>query len=58
MILSPNKLSDIATIEMDGNSEYYVRKDAFLARSPRVSINIGHIRGMVSGKRFFRILFS
>ncbi|CAJ0751995.1 20099_t:CDS:2 [Entrophospora sp. SA101] len=46
VILSPKNLSDIAKIEMDGDSEYYVRKNAFLARGPRVSINIGHIRGM------------
>ena len=32
---------------MDGASVYYVRKGAFLARGPRVTLNVGRIYGMV-----------
>ncbi|CAG8432874.1 4703_t:CDS:2 [Diversispora eburnea] len=46
VLLGPNNLSDIAAIEMDGTSEYYVRKGALLARGPRVNINIRRVRGM------------
>ena len=33
---------------MDGTSVYYVRKGAFLARGPRVTVNVSRIYGMVA----------
>ena len=47
-LLAPSPLSDIAAIQMDGRSDYYVRKGAFLAKGPRVSLKVERIRGMVS----------
>ncbi|CAG8581545.1 14249_t:CDS:2 [Ambispora leptoticha] len=41
VLMTPGALSDIAAIYMDGRSEYYVRKGAFLARGPRVTLKIG-----------------
>ncbi|CAG8593615.1 4341_t:CDS:2 [Funneliformis mosseae] len=52
VLLAPRDLSDIAVINMDGRSVYYVRKGAFLARGPRVTVNIGRIYGMGSLNAF------
>ncbi|KAG0243306.1 hypothetical protein BGW41_002491 [Actinomortierella wolfii] len=41
VLLAPKHMSDIAAIRMDGTSEYYVRRDAFLARSPRIILQLG-----------------
>ncbi|KAF9980182.1 hypothetical protein BGZ75_008719, partial [Mortierella antarctica] len=41
VLLAPEHMSDIAAIRMDGTSEYFVRRDAFLARSPRVILQLG-----------------
>ncbi|CAG8556382.1 13559_t:CDS:2, partial [Racocetra persica] len=46
ILLGPNNLSDIAVINMDGASKYYVRKGAFLAKGPRVSIHVSRVYGM------------
>ncbi|CAG8536923.1 12648_t:CDS:2 [Ambispora gerdemannii] len=40
ILITPGSLSDIAAISMDGRSEYYVRKGAFLAKGPRVTLGI------------------
>ncbi|CAI2177325.1 10594_t:CDS:2 [Funneliformis geosporum] len=52
VLLAPRDLSDISIINMDGKSVYYVRKGAFLARGPRVTVNIGRIYGMGSLNAF------
>ncbi|CAB4484617.1 unnamed protein product [Rhizophagus irregularis] len=52
VLLAPRNLSDIAAINMDGTSVYYVRKGAFLARGPRVTVNVSRIYGMGSLNAF------
>ncbi|RIA98549.1 mitochondrial biogenesis AIM24-domain-containing protein [Glomus cerebriforme] len=52
VVLAPRDLSDIAVINMDGTSVYYVRKGAFLARGPRVTVNVSRIYGMGSLNAF------
>lgn len=39
MVIAPKYIGDIAAISMDGGTEYYVRQEAFLAGSPRLSIS-------------------
>jgi uncharacterized protein (AIM24 family) len=57
VLLAPRDLSDIAAISMDGTSVYYVRKGAFLARGPRVTVNIGRIYGMVTYCNDYNTIF-
>ncbi|KAJ3062294.1 hypothetical protein HK102_008816, partial [Quaeritorhiza haematococci] len=38
VVIAPRRLGDVAAIEMDGSSQYYVRRSAFLASGPRVSV--------------------
>ncbi|KAL1921987.1 uncharacterized protein VTP21DRAFT_10629 [Calcarisporiella thermophila] len=45
ILLAPRRVSDIAAIQMDGTSAYYVRRDSFLAKGPRVVVQVG-VRGM------------
>ncbi|CAG8450850.1 5262_t:CDS:2 [Paraglomus occultum] len=51
-LLAPSPLSDIAAIQMDGRSDYYVRKGAFFAKGPRVSLKVERIRGMGALNKF------
>lgn len=53
MLLAPQYMSDIAAIRMDGTSEYYIRRDAFLARSPRVILQLGLARAGLGVTNFF-----
>ncbi|CAG8793326.1 3073_t:CDS:2, partial [Gigaspora rosea] len=46
ILLGPNNLSDIAVINMDGASKYYVRNGAFLAKGPRVTVHVSRVYGM------------
>jgi len=46
-------MSDIAAIRMDGTSEYYIRRDAFLARSPRVILQLGLAKAGLGVTNFF-----
>ncbi|KAF9334185.1 hypothetical protein BG006_002599 [Podila minutissima] len=53
VLLAPQHMSDIAAIRMDGTSEYYVRRDAFLARSPRVILQLGLAKAGLGVTNFF-----
>ncbi|KAF9363652.1 hypothetical protein BGX34_003624 [Mortierella sp. NVP85] len=53
VLLAPQYMSDIAAIRMDGTSEYYIRRDAFLARSPRVILQLGLARAGLGVTNFF-----
>ncbi|KAF9286015.1 hypothetical protein BGZ68_003323 [Mortierella alpina] len=53
VLLAPEHMSDIAAIRMDGTSEYYVRRDAFLARSPRVILQLGLAKAGLGITNFF-----
>ncbi|KAF9312029.1 hypothetical protein BG003_006724 [Podila horticola] len=53
VLLAPKHMSDIAAIRMDGTSEYYVRRDAFLARSPRVILQLGLAKAGLGVTNFF-----
>ncbi|KAF9384397.1 hypothetical protein CPB97_005705 [Podila verticillata] len=53
VLLAPRHMSDIAAIRMDGTSEYYVRRDAFLARSPRVILQLGLAKAGLGVTNFF-----
>ncbi|KAJ3049907.1 hypothetical protein HK097_009099 [Rhizophlyctis rosea] len=39
VVIAPKYIGDIASIKLDGGTEYYVRQEAFLAGSPRLSIS-------------------
>ncbi|KAG0298417.1 hypothetical protein BGZ96_012139 [Linnemannia gamsii] len=53
VLLAPQHMSDIAAIRMDGTSEYYIRRDAFLARSPRVILQLGLAKAGLGVTNFF-----
>ncbi|KAF9437997.1 hypothetical protein BGZ76_010284 [Entomortierella beljakovae] len=53
VLLAPQYMSDIAAIRMDGTSEYYIRRDAFLARSPRVILQLGLAKAGLGVTNFF-----
>ncbi|KAF9183900.1 hypothetical protein BGZ51_003689 [Haplosporangium sp. Z 767] len=53
VLLAPQHMSDIAAIRMDGTSEYYIRRDAFLARSPRVILQLGLAKAGLGITNFF-----
>ncbi|KAF9942205.1 hypothetical protein BGZ65_007737 [Modicella reniformis] len=53
VLLAPQYMSDIAAIHMDGTSEYYIRRDAFLARSPRVILQFGLAKAGLGITNFF-----
>ncbi|KAF9973859.1 hypothetical protein BGZ73_002850 [Actinomortierella ambigua] len=53
VLLAPKHMSDIAAIRMDGTSEYYVRRDAFLARSPRIILQLGIAKAGFGVTNFF-----
>ncbi|KAG0301858.1 hypothetical protein BGZ98_008001 [Dissophora globulifera] len=53
VLLAPQHMSDIAAIRMDGTSEYYIRRDAFLARSPRVILQLGLAKAGFGITNFF-----
>ncbi|KAF9917185.1 hypothetical protein BX616_001713 [Lobosporangium transversale] len=53
VLLAPQYMSDIAAIRMDGTSEYYIRRDSFLARSPRVILQLGLAKAGLGVTNFF-----
>jgi uncharacterized protein (AIM24 family) len=38
VVLAPSKAGDIAAIELDGGTEYYVKRPAFLAATSKVHV--------------------
>lgn len=56
VLLAPTIPGDIMLIEMDGNTEYNVQKDGFLAGSSTIEVNAqmqNLFKGLFSGEGFF-----
>jgi uncharacterized protein (AIM24 family) len=41
VLLAPSTIGEIAIININGSTEYAMRRDAFLAKTSRVSVNLG-----------------
>jgi uncharacterized protein (AIM24 family) len=56
VLLSPASIGEIAIIKINGSTEYAMRRDAFLAKTSRVSVDLGF--GGIKGKETVSVMCS